>query len=143
MRIILIAILSVVIVSCNNNKAEKADPSEDTIAISNIKSDSIEESFKPKLKKYLYVDNSSCVHYELDGWYCAKFIADDDISYCKYQGVKRLLIDTLEAKDLEYCCRFCVSDEIYEMLIEKARRSNNGKTMPGVDVTDLYEEMKQ
>lgn len=141
MRIILIAILSVVIVSCNNNKTEKTYPSEDTIAISNIKSDSIEESLKPKLKKYLYVDNSSCVHYELDGWYCAKFIADEDISYCKYQGVKRLVIDTLEAKDLEYCCRFCVSDEIYEMLIEKAKHGNSNNTGQRIDLTYLYEEM--
>ena len=107
MKKLLLLCILIVAVSCASNPNEEKQQSNEV------------DTSLPVIGKYVYVDANQVSHiYSHCSVIVGLFTSEDNTSH--NSSLRRILVDTINRRDLEQCCSYCISDSIYEALMLRA-----------------------
>ncbi len=120
--IYILFLLFIFIQSCTDKKGvEVSEPSTPELM-----EDSVAADVSEKVGDYLYEDVYSCLHVNSR---CINLRRTTDVSMCfcnnikeisvpsKKYAVHRISIENLTFNDVEFCCNYCINDDVYEHLL--------------------------
>ena len=131
MKIYIAVFLSffIFLLSCTDKKSIEVKE----LSTPELKEDSVAAEVSEKVGDYLYEDIYSCLHTNLK---CINLRRTTDTSIYSSDNIKevyvpskryavhRIGIENLTFNDVEFCCNYCINDDVYEHLLYLIEKNN-------------------